>query len=194
MNVNYKLTFIATIMFTLFGCGSTRMDMTTSKVSSTSPSIYSATFHFFESEGMLNTKTLRGTVVKINNKNTLTNLSFKRVFLDPGVHSIEMTWLASFPPVTSKSDEVSTSNQPLGYAPISVNKFIPKRKFTMQLKVRNGYDYFVNLQDSIIKNRSYHLPKRLCISEVKKNSKLIKVAPGGNIFLKKPVKILACSS
>ncbi len=188
MRLFRNLVLSSLVTISLFGCGSATMNMTKTKAISESPSIYSATFHRLSSK-FFNTNMITGRVTKIDNKKIVSIMGFKRVFLDSGVHTIEMTWLATKPPIVLNKTKVST-----GYLPGSGNEYTPKKIFTMKLRVREGYSYFVNLQDSIINNNSYQLPRRLCISEVRNNSKSIRVAPGGNVLLNKPVKILVCSN
>ncbi len=188
MNINIKEVLLLCITSTLLGCGGVKMDMTKSKATTTSPSIYSATV---QSLGLIHI--IKGSVIKIDNQKITTTTGFKRVSLDPGIHTIEMTWLSSQAPIASDNSKVSATNQPLGYIAVSVREYTPKKNFIMKLRVREGYSYFVNLQDSILNNNSYQLPNRLCISEVKNNSSLIRVAPAGNVVLDNPVKILSCS-
>jgi len=190
MNILLKLWLFALTLILLASCSTTNTSLS-SNVKDSSPKIYSTTVHILGSKRII-LKSLDGKVTKIGNNKPL-RLSPSINVVDPGVYKIEISWDSEVPPSDSNDVISSSTYLPMGSIVLTGKNYRPKNSFTLDLKVRDGYDYIVNLQEYTVNSESYRIPKRVCMSEIKKGSKEIRVAPAGNIIINKPVKTYVCS-
>lgn len=191
----------STIIFTLIisslsACGSLTVDLRKDK-SKPSPIVYSSAQAIL-GWGTLGQDWILGEVIRVDDNKINPRVNPYKFLLDPGVYEVEMSWLASRAPVAQEKVDSNSSLLPLGTGGVylSGNYYKPKKTFIATLNVKDGYDYFVNLSADLVGKTDYREPKRLCISEIRKNENKIKVAPSGNIASIEPVKnakLVACS-
>lgn len=176
---------------TIAGCSATNIDLRSSK-SSNSPIIYSTAMNILGSKTVVSDWIL-GEVIRVNNKTANVRANAAQFLLDEGTYEIEMSWLATKKPLNTGNVTSNSTLNVLGSVLISGKEYKPNKTFIAELTVRNGYNYYVNLGSYLVNNDGYKIPDKLCISEAKKGSKNIKVAPAGNILPKNLDKIVACS-
>jgi len=193
MNKKLYVYLLPILAILLVSCSGTKDDLRTSKAINGSPAIYSTASNILGS-GLFGQDWLYGEVVQVNNNKINTKFAPSKILLDPGTYKVKMSWRSSKRPSNSGNVTSNSHLVPAGFVVLSASTYEASKTFDANLTVRKGYNYFVNLKESILDKNNYVVPRKLCISEISQSARLEKAPIGEMILAPKKGRIVTCSN
>lgn len=132
--------------------------------------------------------------MQVNNNKINTKFSASKILLNSGTYKVKMSWRSSKKPINPANITTHSHQIPAGLVTLNARVYESSKTYSTNLTVREGYNYFVSLKDSIVDKNNYVVPKKLCISEISQKVKLGKAAIGEMIQATEKGRIVTCGS